>query len=251
MLFSREKLLTDIEEKLKSLALENATEDQIMLALKTASIRPLRVIWECMINGEASTELLTEKYGYNQPPRAARDVRELGFNLETFSGRTSDGRRMAIYKLSELKNFQRKSARKAFSKNEKDLLVEKYGNTCYFCSQKLLSNELQIDHRVPFEVAGNSEHDSGNTDALILLCASCNRSKSWSCEQCSNFKHKEIAACKSCYWCDPNEYSHVRMKKRLVINIVFDEKQLNIDSFSKFSKSDIEQIVLRSLTKYQ
>ena len=137
MLFSKEEMITDIEKKLKCLTLDKATEDQIILTLKDASIRPLRVVWECIINGSVSTESLQQKYGYNQPPRAARDVRELGFPLKTLTGTTSDGRRMAIYELSNLENFQKKSARKAFSKKEKDLLAEKYGNTCHFCSQKL------------------------------------------------------------------------------------------------------------------
>ena len=158
---------------------------------------------------------------------------------------------MAVYELSNLENFQKKSARKAFSKKEKDLLAEKYGNTCHFCSQKLLPNELQIDHRVPFEVAGNSEHSSENTGALILLCASCNRRKSWSCEHCDNFTDKDIATCKCCYWCDPNNYTHVRMEERLVINIVFDETQLDLGNFSGASKRDIEQIVLSALKKYR
>ncbi|MEI6436893.1 MAG: HNH endonuclease, partial [Bacteroidota bacterium] len=35
-------------------------------------------------HGFITTQDLKEKYGYNHPPRAARDVRESGIPLETF-----------------------------------------------------------------------------------------------------------------------------------------------------------------------
>lgn len=42
--------------------------------------------------------------------------------------------------------------------------------------------DLQIDHRVPYEVAGES--NELKTEDFMLLCGSANRAKSWSCEHC-------------------------------------------------------------------
>ena len=52
--------------------------------------RPRTVIAHILTYGYITTEELKEKYGYNHPPRAARDVREQGIPLETFQiGRAS------------------------------------------------------------------------------------------------------------------------------------------------------------------
>jgi hypothetical protein len=43
----------------------------------------------------------------------------------------------------------------------------------------------------------------------MLLCASCNRAKSWSCEHCINWQQKDVAVCGYCYWANPNHYQHI------------------------------------------
>ena len=47
--------------------------DSISQTLKEATLRPLRVLRECSLKGSVSSETLTTKYGYIQPPRAARE----------------------------------------------------------------------------------------------------------------------------------------------------------------------------------
>ena len=43
----------------------------------------------------------------------------------------------------------------------------------------------------------------------MLLCGSCNRAKSWSCERCPNWlRAKKLSVCDSCYWAKPEDYSH-------------------------------------------
>ena len=46
--------------------------------------RPKTVIDHIIKHGHITTEELKEKYGYNHPPRAARDVRESGIPIVTF-----------------------------------------------------------------------------------------------------------------------------------------------------------------------
>lgn len=44
----------------------------------------------------------------------------------------------------------------------------------------------------------------------MLLCGSCNRAKSWSCEHCENWKEaKKAEICLDCYWGSPEHYSHI------------------------------------------
>ena len=71
-------------------------------------------------------------------------------------------------------------------------------------------HDLQVDHRVPYQVAGETLKDR---DApYMALDGSCNRRKSWACEHCHNFKeiHK-VKICQQCYWANPREHKHVAM----------------------------------------
>lgn len=175
--------------------------------------RPRTVIDHILKHGHISTEELKEKYGYNHPPRAARDVREHGIPLETFTVVGSDGRKIAAYRFAnpEEVKFRRLDGRTGLSKEIRDKLIEKHGNRCFIYLEEIPERELQIDHRVPYEVAGDSANS--NPDEYMLLCGSANRAKSWSCEHCQNWmnlKKKEI--CLSCYWAYPENYTHVAMQ---------------------------------------
>ncbi len=72
--------------------------------------------------------------------------------------------------------------------------------------------ELQIDHRIPFEIAGDNGSLSADISEYMLLCASANRAKSWSCENCLNWQKKDIVTCQSCYWAYPELYTHIAMR---------------------------------------
>ena len=79
---------------------------------------------------------------------------------------------------------------------------------------------LQIDHRVPFEVAGESETMS--PDEFMLLCGSANRAKSWSCEHCDNWtKLKKREVCLSCYWAYPENHSHIAMQQLRRVDLLW------------------------------
>jgi len=92
----------------------------------------------------------------------------------------------------------------------KEALLERYGPRCASCGGEFEPTLLQVDHRVPYEVAGENEGDS--PDAFMLLCASCNRTKSWTCEHCRNWLElKDAGACKVCYWGNPESYTHIAL----------------------------------------
>lgn len=173
--------------------------------------RPKTVIDHILKHGQITTEELKDIYGYNHPPRAIRDVREQGIPLITFRVTGADGRNIAAYKFgdpSEVRASQL-SGRTAFSSNPKDALIQKHGARCNIYLEPFPIRELQIDHRVSFEIAGDNSDLSENMDDYMLLCASANRAKSWSCENCPNWKNKEIVVCQSCYWAYPELYNHI------------------------------------------
>ncbi len=53
---------------------------------------------------------------------------------------------------------------------------------------------------------------SDDVSEYMLLCASANRAKSWSCENCTNWKDKDVTTCQSCYWAYPESYTHIAMR---------------------------------------
>ena len=67
--------------------------------------RPKTVIQHILKHGYVTTEDLEKLYGYQHPPRAARDVRELGIPLVTFRVKSSDGRSIGAYKFGVLRDL--------------------------------------------------------------------------------------------------------------------------------------------------
>lgn len=184
--------------------------------------RPRTVIDHILKHGHITTQELRDIYGYNHPPRAARDVKEHGIPLERFSVVGSDGRRIAAYRFSTggAVRLRRFSGRTALGKRIKAELIRLYGARCFIYSEPMSEQELQIDHRIPYAIAGESRQMK--PEEFMLLCGSANRAKSWCCEHCENWrrlKRKDI--CALCYWAYPEHYDHVAMNARRRLDLMW------------------------------
>lgn len=153
----------------------------------------------------------------------------------------NDGRHIAAYKFGDpkdIKNTLAKSAgRTVLSKVLKQALIEKYGPRCFIYLEDMDPAILQVDHRVPYEIGG--EHDEKDVDYFMLLSPSANRSKSWACENCNNWKVKDVEFCMRCFWAYPEHYEHVAGKPERIISIVFSGDE--IKEFEKLQKIAGEQ----------
>jgi len=100
---------------------QDLPDDFIRRSKKVKAKRPRTVIEHILKHGYITTEELKNKYGYNHPPRAARDVREQGIPLETFRVTGSDGRKIGAYRFGDPKKarFSKLHGRTAFSKKLK------------------------------------------------------------------------------------------------------------------------------------
>lgn len=93
---------------------------------------------------------------------------------------------------------------------EAGIPLDRFWVTSPTTGRRIEARYLQIDHRVPYEVAGDGVHDETVLAEYMLLDASSQRAKSWSCEQCSNWlQEHDPAVCRSCFWAFPEQYSHV------------------------------------------
>ena len=187
------------------------------------------VIEHIIKHGSITTEELEKTYNYKHAPRAARDVREAGIPLVTFNKKSSDGKSIAAYKFGDLTKLQtsRIKGRIVFPKEFKEKLNELNNGRCFVCNGKFEERYLQVDHKVPYEVAGDDSSKERNINEFMLLCGSCNRAKSWSCEHCGNWhEDKNLNTCISCYWGNPNDYTHIALKKIRRIDIQWEEKDV-------------------------
>ena len=118
---------------------------------------------------------------------------------------------MAAYKFADPNSVRRGmlGGRKVFSKEFKHGLMEANGCRCHVCLQPYENRCLHVDHRVPYEVAGDIPIDERCAQGYILLCGSCNRAKSWSCERCPNWHDVKPSVCECCYWAHPESCNHV------------------------------------------
>ena len=201
----------------------------ISRAIKLVTNKRARIVLDHILkHGAITSEELTVLYGYNHPPRAVRDVRELGFPIERFAVKSKDGRSIASYRFGDLSTFGGvlSSARRMLPKKFKDKLIEMHGSKCSICSGHFESRYLQVDHRIPFAVHGEVEGDLALGD-FQLLCGSCNRAKSWSCEHCQNqLTSKKPKVCLSCYWGNPDNYEHVAMEDARRIDLLWQGKEV-------------------------
>ena len=80
---------------------------------------------------------------------------------------------------------------------------------------------MQIDHRIPFE-AGGDPTGALDIEDYMLLCASCNRAKSWSCEHCRNWTTDHLLkVCRVCHRASPKDYEHIALELVRRLDIVW------------------------------
>jgi hypothetical protein len=222
--------------------------------------RPKTVIEHILKYGHVTTQELRDKYGYNHPPRAAKDVRDQGIPLDTFRVKGEDGRSIAAYKFADLSKIRRGfiGGRRAFPKDFKRKLAERQGGRCRICLTPLQERYLQIDHRVPYEVAGDVKFDERDADSYMLVCGSCNRGKSWSCEHCPNWTEiKSAKACQDCYWASPEAYKHIALVEARRLDLtwtgreteVFDELETRAKAAGELMPEHVKKLLRRAALK--
>lgn len=184
---------------------EHLDERMISLCDSITSKRARTVITHIMDHGIVTTDDLRSMYDH--PPRAIRDVRDNGIPIITHSViNRKTGRRMGAYTFGDISKIRggRIGGRKAFSKKFKQDLIERHGSRDMITGEIVPERYLQIDHRVPYDVNGDAT--ILDLDDFMLVDASSNRAKSWSCEHCAN---QRIECCKTCFWAFPENYEHV------------------------------------------
>jgi hypothetical protein len=182
------------------------------------AVAALRAILE---SGSVTTEDLLA-IGYRHPPRAIGDLKDNGIPILKTMVRIS-GRRMARYTLGDATQIRSgQIGRTNFSKKFRKSLFNRYGDIDEITKAHHQPRSLQIDHRIPYRVGGDLGLAEGDVEAYMLLDAKSQRAKSWSCEQCLNFKElHDPEVCRTCFWAYPDSYTHVAMENVRRADIVW------------------------------
>jgi hypothetical protein len=70
----------------------------------------------------------------------------------------------------------------------------------------------------------------------MLLCGSCNRAKSRSCEHCENWlSDKLLLVCQTCYWANPENYLHVALQEVRRTDILWSGEE--IQAYERLKKA--------------
>lgn len=198
--------------------------------LRTIRCKRSRIVVNHILEyGFITTEELENRYGYKHPPRAIRDVREQGVPIETFTVKNTEGQSIAAYRFGDPAEALRGrvGGRQGFPKHFKTTLYERQRGCCAICLQAYEPRYLQVDHRIPYLVAGEGA-EPVDLSAYMLICGSCSRAKSWSCEHCENgISQKKPQICKACYWANPSEYAHIALRPIRRLDIVWAGEEIN------------------------
>ncbi len=220
--------------------------------------RPKAVIDHILEHGFVTTEEITTQYGYEHAPRAARDVREEGIPLETFRVKSSSGRSIGAYRFGDLSLIRkdRVGGRVTFSKNFKKELADRDGLRCAVCSTAYENRYLQVDHCIPYEVAGDTSSGERKAEDYMLLCAACNRAKSWSCEHCNNWLVlRKPETCTTCYWASPRGYQHIALRLSRRLDMVWEQDEVadydKLKQQAQAEQKDLPDFVKAALKEYR
>ena len=232
----------------------NELPEAFVAKLKSITAKRAKTVIDHILkHGFITTEDLSTTYGYDHAPRAARDVREQGIPLVTFKVTAANGRKIAAYKFGDPSKVKAGHAggRTVWPKELKQTLAAKKGRKCAICNTEYELRYLQIDHRVPYIVGGDQLNEVDPAD-FMLVCGSCNRAKSWSCEHCINPKElNDPEICRNCYWASPTDYMHVALREIRRMDITWTKDEVveyeRLKALAEDSSKDLPEFVKSAL----
>src|ERR1035438_7723824 len=104
---------------------------ELLDRIEAVSNKRARFVLDSIVkNGMVTTEEINHA-GYEHPPRAVRDARELGFSIQTIKVKHTNGRSIAAYIFPDSATVDtRKSGRAALPKKQRDAIIAAAGNRC-------------------------------------------------------------------------------------------------------------------------
>jgi hypothetical protein len=225
---------------------EQPLPEEFLKFLEAIRGKRARIVVEHILqHGFITTEVLESQYGYKHPPRAIRDVREQGVPIETFTVKDAAGKAIAAYRFGDWSKTEsgKLGGRQVFSKQLKSDLYQQQSGKCGICLQTYPLRYMQVDHRIPYEISGEPD-DRYHLAEYMLVCGSCNRAKSWSCEHCDNVRmYRQPQKCMECYWANPDHYTHIALRLVRRVELIWSQDDVgDYDQLQYLAETDRMQL---------
>lgn len=216
---------------------------------RITAARPAVVIAELLAHGTVTTERIRQ-LGYNHEPRAVQDVKDNGVPIDKRTVESSNGRRISEYSFGDPAQLNplKFGGRNGSLARLKQPLLDLQNSRCSLCNGTFSPSQLQVDHRVPFLICGFADVQF-EIDSFMLLCRSCNRTKSWACEHCPNRDAMNSDDCRRCYWYGGDDYDHVALVPIRRLDILW-EGQKQVAEFEEAKhEAESRRMELRDFVK--
>ncbi|MEU6023488.1 HNH endonuclease signature motif containing protein [Micromonospora sp. NPDC047134] len=209
------------------------------------SLRAKKAVEQMFSQGFVTTADL-KAMGYDHPPRAIADLKDAGVKVAKTMV-VVGGRQMARYELVPAIGDAVLIGRRKLPKAFKESLCAQWSYRCAVCNGKFTTKELQADHRVPYRVSGEAQELV--PEDFMPLCPSCNRAKSWACENCPNWDLRLSSECQTCLWGSPQQYLHVATVPERRLHLSW-SGQSEVREFDELSaRARVEEVTVAELAK--
>lgn len=107
--------------------------NELLARIKLVKNKRARFVLDKIVkNGMVST-LEIQKKGYDHPPRAVMDAKDLGFAIKRVQARRNDGQTIAAYQFEDAELDANKTGRVLVPKKDRQALIADKGAKCNMC----------------------------------------------------------------------------------------------------------------------
>jgi 5-methylcytosine-specific restriction endonuclease McrA len=225
--------------------------DELRVQIAAVTNRRARFVLDYIVEHGHITADDIQRAGYREHRRAVMDCRDLGFPIINSRVRSPQGGTVGAWTLDPDGTVGGRAGRRQYPRAFRLLLLARANGRCEVCGAPQADRNLQIDHRIPFEI----DPGSGELvpDEYQMLCGSCNRTKSRTCEtDCPNWQARDPEVCRTCMWASPDDYQHIATIPRRQVTLtwvgddvgVYDELRAAAESAGE----DVTTFLRRRLT---
>lgn len=226
-----------------------------------------RIAAELLIKYGKVTKFQLEEAGIGNPSRIMTNLKDRGIPIVDLPREKvrPDRNKVAVYALGDIKDLHpEKINRKVYEKKQENLksaLINRDGLNCKYCQEFFIEDDLEVHHRLPVSEFGDLKGDElFNPDNFYLVCKNCNRAIDRGVhEDCQDYCFQKENGeynwerIKSCYWYDPDNYTHIGAKQVRSIMMTwiddevkqYDQLQLQANKAGLTMQNYLKQLILR------
>jgi hypothetical protein len=202
--------------------MDESPDDFVQRCRAVTAKRARTVIDHILQHGHITTDELKTLYGYNHPPRAARDVIEHGIPLIMYRVEGPDGRKIAAYRFGDPSSigFRRLSGRTALAKALKRAISKSTERSALSILNRCRMPNSKSTTEFPTRSLAIWEHKNHpNSCFCAVPLIGPNRDRANTAAIGGSYTNLKIG--RACYWAYPESYTHVAMEEIRRLDVIW------------------------------